>query len=105
MKAIDDIAMKEKIRRCDLHGTTLDNADRTDLNYLCHDLLVYTTHEPCIMCSMALVHSRIGRIIYMKGVPETGGLSSNYQLGDRDGLNLEIRHLEMDRRRRITEVR
>lgn len=87
MKAIDDIAMKEKIRRCDLHGTTLDNADRTDLNYLCHDLLVYTTHEPCIMCSMALVHSRIGRIIYMKGVPETGGLSSNYQLGDRDGLN------------------
>ena len=87
MKAIDEIAVKEKDRRFDLHGTTLNHANKNDLNYLCHNLLVYTTHEPCIMCSMALVHSRIGRIIYMKDLPETGGLSSNYQLGDRDGLN------------------
>lgn len=87
MEAIDEIAMKEKTRRYDLHGTTLDHANKNDLNYLCHNLLVYTTHEPCVMCSMALVHSRIGRVIYMKDQPETGGLSSNYQLGDRDGLN------------------
>ncbi|CUM52858.1 uncharacterized protein AC631_02848 [Debaryomyces fabryi] len=87
MKSIEEIAKNETSRRCNLQGTMLDHADKNDLNYLCHNLLVYTTHEPCVMCSMALVHSRIGRIIYMKDIPETGGLSSNYQLGDRDGLN------------------
>lgn len=56
-------------------------------NYLCHNLVVYTTHEPCVMCCMALVHSRISRIIYLKESPKSGGLESNYQLGDRGGLN------------------
>lgn len=87
MKAIEEIAMKERTRRCDLQEKLENQIDNHDLNYLCHNLLVYTTHEPCIMCSMALVHSRIGRIIYMKDQPGTGGLASNYQLGDRDGLN------------------
>ena len=37
------------------------------------------------MCCMALVHSRIGRIIYLKPEKSSGGLESHYQLGDRDG--------------------
>lgn len=86
IKAIKEIAENERIRRAGIEPTN-DDIDKDDLNYLCHNLLVYTTHEPCVMCSMALVHSRIGRVIYLKDVPETGGLTSNYQLGDRDGLN------------------
>lgn len=55
-------------------------------NYLCQGMAVYATHEPCVMCCMALVHSRISRITYLQS-SLAGGLESNYQLGDMEGLN------------------
>lgn len=58
----------------------------TDGNYLLNKYTIYTTYEPCVMCCMALVHSRIDRVIYLQPLP-TGGFESNYQLGARDGLN------------------
>lgn len=42
--------------------------------YLCLDFDVYTTHEPCSMCSMALVHSRIKRCIFLEPMEVTGAL-------------------------------
>lgn len=32
--------------------------------YLCTDYYAYSIHEPCVMCAMALVHSRIKRVFY-----------------------------------------
>lgn len=59
-------------------GTDLDASDK---NYLCLNLHVYTTHEPCAMCSMALVHSRIGKLFYIQPSPLTGAIEPNSGAG------------------------
>jgi tRNA-specific adenosine deaminase 3 len=42
-------------------------------NYLLTSRVLFTTHEPCIMCSMALLHSRVKGIFYIYPMPQTGG--------------------------------
>lgn len=50
-------------------------------NYLCLNYHVYTTHEPCSFCCMALVHSRIGRLYYLKDSKRTGAVSPDSAKG------------------------
>src|SRR6188768_1358855 len=39
--------------------------------------IMYTTHEPCIMCSYVIRHHKISEIIYGASVPYIGGSTPN----------------------------
>jgi len=41
---------------------------------------MYTTHEPCIMCSYVLRHHHIPKIVYGTSVPFIGGSSSRFNI-------------------------
>ena len=54
-------------------------------NYRLTGCTLYVTLEPCVMCAGAMVHARIGRLVYGATDPKTGAIASVYQVGN-DGL-------------------
>lgn len=69
---------------CILHGAldALAAASKAVVGtsgYLCTGLDVYSAIEPCTMCAMAMVHSRVGRLFYVQPNPDFGGIRG--QLG------------------------
>ena len=61
IEAIKDTLTKNELRNLD--GCTL-----------------YTTHEPCIMCSYVIRHYRIGSIVYGTKVDYIGGITSKFEI-------------------------
>jgi tRNA-specific adenosine deaminase 3 len=52
----------------------LASESKNGSHYLLTGLTLFLTHEPCIMCSMALLHSRVKEVIFLRASPGTGGL-------------------------------
>lgn len=66
--------------------------DGEEEQYYAHLYDVYTTHEPCTMCCMALVHSRIRRLIFWRGT-KTGARELGWMKGDEEDPTLNHRYL------------
>ena len=45
-------------------------------NYRLPDCELFVTLEPCAMCAMALMHARVGRVVFAAADPKTGAAGS-----------------------------
>ncbi|KAL7420180.1 tRNA-specific adenosine deaminase subunit tad3 [Cryptotrichosporon argae] len=59
---------------------------RNGADYLLTSLTLFTTHEPCVMCCMALLHSRVSQVFYVHP-SNGGGFEGVYQVHGRKDLN------------------
>ncbi|KAL5112637.1 putative inactive tRNA-specific adenosine deaminase-like protein 3 [Taenia crassiceps] len=48
--------------------------------YLLTDCDVYLSTEPCLMCAMALLHSRVKKVFIARRLPSVGGMCSRWRL-------------------------
>lgn len=60
-------------------------------NYRLRDASLYVTIEPCSMCAGALVHARIGRLVFGAREPKAGAVISQSRLLDAPYLNHRVR--------------
>ena len=70
------IALKEASNRLD--------------NYRLNEAIIYTTLEPCLMCSGALVHARIKKIIFAAQDIKSGVVVNNGGLIQSEFLNHKV---------------
>jgi tRNA(adenine34) deaminase len=56
-------------------------------NYRLPGSTLYVTLEPCSMCTGAIIHARIGRVVYGATDAKTGAVESLYQLLSDTRLN------------------
>jgi tRNA(adenine34) deaminase len=56
-------------------------------NYRLPDLELYVTLEPCAMCAMAMLHARLGRVVFAATDPKTGAAGSVVDLFANRTLN------------------
>ncbi len=59
-------------------------------NYRLTNTTLYVTLEPCPMCAGAMVHARVGRLVYGASDPRTGAAGSVFQLLQSAQLNHQV---------------
>ncbi len=61
-------------------------------NYRFPGATLYVTLEPCAMCSMALIHARVARVVYGASDPKTGAAGSVFDtlISERHNHRIEV---------------
>jgi len=59
-------------------------------NYRLLDTTLYVTLEPCVMCSGAMIHSRIGTVVYGARDEKTGAAGSLLDVLRHPGMNHQV---------------
>jgi len=74
------------------HGeiVALRAAARTLGNYRLTGSTLYVTVEPCLMCAGAMVHARIGTLVYGASEPKSGVAHSVMRAFDHPSLNHRV---------------
>ncbi len=62
-------------------------AGKVQGNYRLPGTTLYVTLEPCPMCAGAIVHARVGRVVYAAADPRTGAAGSVFNLLQSTALN------------------
>lgn len=70
----------------------LREAARAEANYRLPGTTLYVTLEPCAMCAGAIVHARVGRLVYGAADPKTGAVESVFRLLDTNPANHRVSH-------------
>jgi tRNA(adenine34) deaminase len=68
----------------------LRDAARSTGNYRLTGSTLYVTIEPCLMCVGAMVHARVGTVVYGAPEPKAGALVSSCQAHENPALNHRV---------------
>ena len=85
--------MREKFQDATYHAEVLAimEACQTLHSWRLEDCDLYVTLEPCIMCSGAIINSRIRTVYYGAPDPKAGAVDSLYHLLNDDRLNHQVK--------------
>ncbi|XP_059058802.1 probable inactive tRNA-specific adenosine deaminase-like protein 3 [Achroia grisella] len=83
------VYLKQRYNVCFGERTFKSKDEKSDVDgpYLCTGYFVYTIREPCVMCSMALVHARAKRVFFCFDNTSLGALKCKTQLQNVPFLN------------------
>ena len=84
--------MREKFQDATYHAEVLAimEACQNLGSWRLEDCDLYVTLEPCIMCSGAIINSRIKRVMYAASDPKAGAVDSLYHLLQDERLNHQV---------------
>jgi tRNA(adenine34) deaminase len=68
----------------------LRQAARTLVNYRLPGCELFVTLEPCAMCAGAMIHARLGRLIYSAADPKAGAVGSVLEVLNHPRLNHQM---------------
>ena len=86
-----DSAASKHVAASDSSQKDAHDSESDGVEYLATGFDAYLIVEPCPMCAMALVHSRVRRVVWMAPNPKRGALGTRYALHHQAGLNHHYR--------------